>query len=131
MAFASGFFRLKPELANQIDGRFLRYAPRTSWLELTMNRILAAVLLIAVACVTPGAARAQGYGQGAPGEMKGGRGHKGANDFKKEDAKPKVDERAYKEALQKIPDSKEKYDPWGSVRSDNPKPKLPAKLPAK
>ena len=61
---------------------------------------------------------AQGFGQGAPGEVKGGRGHKGANDYKKEDVKPKVDEKAYQEALQKIPDSKEKYDPWGGVRSD-------------
>jgi len=63
--------------------------------------------------------------------MKGGRGHRGATDYKKEEARPKVDEQAYKEALQKIPDSKEKYDPWGAVRSDTPKPKSPAKPPAK
>ena len=92
-----------------------------------MKRILAALLLVAFA----GAAHAQGFGQGAPGEMKGGRGHKGANDYRKEDAKPRVDEQAYKEALQKIPDSKEKYDPWGAVRSDSPKPKQPAKPQAK
>ena len=104
-----------------------------------MNRIrpvgllvaLSVTLSVALAVVTHSAANAQGFGQGAPGEMKGGRGHKGANDFKKEDAKPKVDEQAYKEALQKIPDSKEKYDPWGAVRSDTPKPKQPAKQPSK
>jgi hypothetical protein len=96
-----------------------------------MNRSLAAVLLVALACVAQGAANAQGMAGGAPGEMKGGRGHKGANDYKKEDARPKVDEQAYKEALQKIPDSKEKYDPWGVVRSDTAKPKTPAKPPAK
>jgi hypothetical protein len=26
-----------------------------------------------------------------------------------------AEERAYKDALQRIPDSKEKYDPWGGV----------------
>jgi len=92
-----------------------------------MKRILAALLLVTFACAASGAARAQGFGQGGPGEMKGGRGHKGASDYRKEDTKPKIDERAYKEALQKIPDSKEKYDPWGSVRSDNAKPKQPAR----
>lgn len=29
--------------------------------------------------------------------------------------KPKPDDRAYKAALQRIPDPKEKYDPWGGV----------------
>jgi hypothetical protein len=82
-----------------------------------MKRILAAALLVAFA----GAAHAQGFGQGAPGEMKGGRGHRGANDYRKDEQKPKVDEKAYQEALQKIPDSKEKYDPWGGVRSDGAK----------
>jgi hypothetical protein len=43
------------------------------------------------------------------------------------EAKPtenKVDEKAYKAALERIPDSKEKYDPWGSMR-----PAEPAKKP--
>ena len=100
-------------------------------MKLTMIRVRAVALLVALAGVMPGVANAQGFGQGAPGEMKGGRGHKGANDYKKEDARPKVDEQAYKEALQKIPDSKEKYDPWGAVRSDTPKPKSSAKQPAR
>ena len=86
-----------------------------------MKRILAAALLVTFACAAQGAANAQGFAQGAPGEVKGGRGHKGANDYKKEEVKPKVDEKAYQEALQKIPDSKEKYDPWGGVRSDSAK----------
>ena len=85
-----------------------------------MKRIITAVLLASLAS----AAAAQGFGQGSPGESKGGRGHRGANDFRKEDVRPKVDERAYKEALQKIPDSKEKYDPWGGVRSDKAKQPL-------
>ena len=39
--------------------------------------------------------------------------------------KPVVDEKAYKAALEKIPDSKEKYDPWGVARPAEParKPK--------
>jgi hypothetical protein len=92
-----------------------------------MKRILAAALLVMFAC----AAHAQGIAQGAPGEVKGGRGHRGANDYKKEDAKPKFDEKAYQEALQKIPDSKEKYDPWGGVRSDSTKANAKSKQPAK
>jgi hypothetical protein len=28
---------------------------------------------------------------------------------------PKIDEKAYKAALERIPDPKEKYDPWGGV----------------
>jgi len=66
------------------------------------------------------AASAQ-MGQGGPGEVKGGRGHKGANDYRKEDTAPKFDEKAYKAALEKIPDSKEKLDPWGGVRDSKAK----------
>jgi hypothetical protein len=38
---------------------------------------------------------------------------------------PKVDEKAYKAALERIPEPKEKYDPWGAARSGEPakKPK--------
>ena len=91
-----------------------------------MKRILLTALLVMFA----GTASAQSMGQGAPGEMKGGRGHKGATDYKKEEVRPKVDEKAYQEALRKIPDSKEKYDPWGGVRSDgDAKPKKPSKSP--
>ena len=32
----------------------------------------------------------------------------------------KADERAYKAALEKIPDPKEKYDPWGVARPAEP-----------
>jgi hypothetical protein len=36
---------------------------------------------------------------------------------------PKVDEKAYKAALERIPAPKEKYDPWGGARpSDSTKP---------
>lgn len=49
-------------------------------------------------------------------QMGGGkRGHRG--DQKSDTAKPKVDEKAYKAALERIPDPKEKYDPWGIARA--------------
>jgi hypothetical protein len=35
---------------------------------------------------------------------------------KSEDNRPKVDEKAYKAALERIPEPKEKYDPWGVAR---------------
>jgi len=43
---------------------------------------------------------------------------------KKEEKKPQVDEKAYKAALERIPEPKEKYDPWGAAR-----PTEPAKKP--
>jgi hypothetical protein len=44
----------------------------------------------------------------------GAKGHQG-ND-KTEQKKPQVDEKAYKAALERIPEPKEKYDPWGVAR---------------
>jgi hypothetical protein len=50
-------------------------------------------------------------------QMGGGkRGHK-SDDTKAADKKPKVDDKAYQEALKRIPDPKEKYDPWGVARA--------------
>ena len=37
-------------------------------------------------------------------------------DSKADDKTPKVDEKAYKDALKRIPESKEKYDPWSGAR---------------
>jgi hypothetical protein len=39
---------------------------------------------------------------------------------KPEEKKPVVDEKAYKAALERIPESKEKYDPWGVARPAEP-----------
>jgi hypothetical protein len=44
------------------------------------------------------------------------RGHK-ADETKAEDQKPKVDDKAYQEALKHIPDPKEKYDPWAVTKT--------------
>ena len=39
---------------------------------------------------------------------------------KVEEKKPVVDEKAYKAALERIPELKEKYDPWGVARPAEP-----------
>ena len=44
------------------------------------------------------------------------------DDKKTEEKKPKVDEKAYNEALKRIPEPKEKYDPWGGARPSDKKP---------
>jgi hypothetical protein len=40
---------------------------------------------------------------------------------KKTEQKPQVDEGAYKAALERIPEPKEKYDPWGVARPTDAK----------
>ena len=39
---------------------------------------------------------------------------------KKEEKKPEVDEKAYKAALERLPEPKEKYAPWGAARPAEP-----------
>jgi hypothetical protein len=48
------------------------------------------------------------------------------------EARPGVDEKAYNSALDKIPEPKEKYDPWGVARPAEPSkdtPKKPKQTP--
>jgi hypothetical protein len=45
-----------------------------------------------------------------------GKRHTGGDEKKTGQKENKVDEKAYKAALERIPDSKEKYDPWGIAR---------------
>lgn len=59
----------------------------------------------------------------AQAQMGGGR-RQQQDSGQKADNKPKVDEKAYKAALERIPESREKYDPWGGAR-----PSEPAKKP--
>ena len=54
----------------------------------------------------------------AQAQMGGGR-HRGG-DRAAEPKKPPVDEKAYKAALDRIPEPKEKYDPWGVARPAQP-----------
>ena len=71
--------------------------------------IAAAVMAAAVLALSPAQAQMGG----------GGWHHQGGNDSKS-DKKPKVDEKAYKAALERIPEPKEKYDPWGVARPATP-----------
>jgi hypothetical protein len=60
----------------------------------------------------------------AEAQMGGGH-HRRGGDQKAASKAPKVDQKAYDAALKTIPDSKEKFDPWGSlgVSSQAKKPK--------
>ena len=50
-------------------------------------------------------------------QMGGGkRGHK-SDDTNAASKKPKVDDKAYREALKRIPEPKEKYDPWAVTKT--------------
>jgi hypothetical protein len=50
-----------------------------------------------------------------PAQAQMGRRH--SNDTSKaEQKKPQVDEKAYKAALERIPEPKDKYDPWSGAR---------------
>ena len=69
-----------------------------------MRTLAMAVAVLALLAVP---ALAQGGGK---------RGHQSDN-TKAEDKKPKVDDKAYQEALKRIPDSKEKYDPWAVTKA--------------
>ena len=73
--------------------------------------IAATVLAIAALAVMPALAQMGGGG---------GRHHQGGNDAKSDQKKPQVDEKAYKAALDRIPEPKEKYDPWGGARPAAP-----------
>jgi hypothetical protein len=42
--------------------------------------------------------------------------HAGDEQKKADTGRPKVDENAYKAALERIPEPKEKYDPWAVAR---------------
>ncbi|MCA1455468.1 hypothetical protein I6F35_19975 [Bradyrhizobium sp. BRP22] len=50
----------------------------------------------------------------------GGKRHRGDGPATKQDNTPKVDEKAYKAALERIPEPKQKYDPWGVARPTEP-----------
>jgi hypothetical protein len=58
-----------------------------------------------------------------PAEAQMGRHHRGDDSAKTDQKKSKVDEKAYKEALKRIPEPKEKYDPWSGARPSDQKPK--------
>lgn len=54
-------------------------------------------------------------------QMGSGRRHRGED--KQDQKAPKVDEKAYSDALKRIPEPKEKYDPWSGARPPTPERK--------
>jgi hypothetical protein len=50
----------------------------------------------------------------------GAKGSRGRDSTRSEEKKPQVDDKAYKAALERIPEPKEKYDPWGAARPAEP-----------
>ncbi|GLH79289.1 hypothetical protein SSBR45G_41980 [Bradyrhizobium sp. SSBR45G] len=74
-----------------------------------MRTLIAAVLIGLMAW--PASAQ-MGGGRRSPSAEKGS-----------QPAKPQVDEKAYKAALDRIPESKEKYDPWSGARPTAPEKK--------
>jgi hypothetical protein len=56
----------------------------------------------------------------APAQAQKGKRPQGDDDKKTGEKKPQVDEKAYKAALERIPEPKEKYDPWGVARPAEP-----------
>ena len=78
-----------------------------------MRSVAMAVVVLSVAALMLVPAQAQMGGGG-------GRHHQGGNDAKSDQKKPQVDEKAYKAALDRIPEPKEKYDPWGGARPATP-----------
>ncbi|MBR1172385.1 MULTISPECIES: hypothetical protein [Bradyrhizobium] len=77
------------------------------------------ILVIAAAVLALACGSAEAQGRRSPNDT-------GA---KPADNKPKVDEKAYKAALERIPEPKEKYDPWGGARPAEPAKNEPAKKP--
>ncbi len=68
--------------------------------QIDMKRFTVAAVILAL-LATP--TLAQGRRGGGGGDTKA-------------EQKPKVDEKAYKAALDRIPEPKEKYDPWGVTK---------------
>ena len=71
-----------------------------------MKRLTVAVAILALMAAS---AQAQMGGKRPRGE-----------ENKAEQKKPVVDDKAYKAALERIPEPKEKYDPWGVARPPEP-----------
>lgn len=71
------------------------------------------LLIVVFAALMAWPAQAQMGGGGGGG----GRRHQGET---RQEKKPQVDDKAYKAALERIPEPKEKYDPWSGARPTAP-----------
>jgi hypothetical protein len=78
-------------------------------------RILAAVLALAL-LVSPVYAQNAGGMGGMGGKGGGKRAAQNSDQQKADQQKNKAAEDAYKAGLKRIPDAKEKYDPWKNAR---------------
>lgn len=63
----------------------------------------------------------------SPAEAQMGRHHRGDDGARTDQKKTRADDKAYKEALKRIPEPKEKYDPWSGARPSDQKAKVIAK----
>src|SRR5262245_60209803 len=79
------------------------------WVATTMERPMRFFLAAVTIALLTLPAHAQGMG--------GGRRHQPAPEQKKDETKRTVSDKDYKAALDKIPNSNEKPDPWGNVRA--------------
>lgn len=73
------------------------------------------VLLIAAALLALSA---------VPSQAQMGGSHHQNDGPRSEQRKPQVDDKAYKAALERIPEPKEKHDPWSGARPTDPAKKL-------
>ena len=58
-------------------------------------------------------------------QMGGGKRGQKSDNANAKDKKPKVDDKAYQEALKRIPEPKQKYDPWAVTKTSDADKKSP------
>jgi hypothetical protein len=81
-----------------------------------MNGKSKAITTLIVAAAVISSITPPAYSQSALGKRPGSGGYSGPP----AENKPKIDEKAYKSALERIPEPKQKYDPWGVARPSEP-----------
>jgi hypothetical protein len=99
-----------------IDWRWLDKS-RSSTARLTYANKLCLIAASAIIVLSAGTASAQNYQQPGTGRYQGSRSPDPA-----QEAKRKAVDDAYKSLMEKIPDSKKSYDPWGNIRSTTTTP---------
>jgi hypothetical protein len=82
--------------------------------QINAVRVFAIAVTAAALLSTPAHSQSLGQQQLEQGKGKGGR-----SPYPTEN-RPKVDEKAYKAALDRIPEPKKKYDPWEIARPGEP-----------
>ena len=81
-----------------------------------MNAIKVFAIAVAATALLAASAHSQSLGQQ---QMDQGKGRGGRSPYPTEN-RPKVDEKAYKAALERIPEPTRKYDPWEVARPAEP-----------